>query len=174
MPTYTPITAKIKDIHDTAENIKTFIFDAKNFGSTPGQFANVWIPDFDEKPFSIADDTGDELWLTISKVGPFTEKLFTKKPGDQVGLRGPFGKEFTVFENKNVVLVGGGFGMAPLHFLGEKLQEKDSKVFAAIGARNKKFLVFHDKCEGSGFETCVATFTPLSKSITSKFSASSM
>jgi dihydroorotate dehydrogenase electron transfer subunit len=157
MPNYMPLAVTIKDIHDTAENTKTFIFDLKNLGSKPGQFVNIWIPDVDEKPYSIAEDNNEELWLTVCKVGPFSSKLFTMKKGDKVGVRGPFGKGFTIFEDKTVVLVGGGFGMAPLHFLGKKLQQNGSKVFAAIGARNKKFLVFEDKCLGSGFETCVAT-----------------
>ena len=76
MTYYIPQTAKIKEIRDAAIDTKTFVLDAKGFNSQPGQFVNLWIPTADEKPFSVADDNGREVTLTICKVGPFTEELF--------------------------------------------------------------------------------------------------
>lgn len=157
VPFYIPKTTKIKDIRHSAENIKTFVFDIKGLNAEPGQFVNLWLPQLDEKPFSVADDTGIELSLAISKIGPFTAELFKLKKGDMVGLRGPYGKGFTIHKNKNVVLVGGGFGMAPLHFLGKRLQDNGSIVYAAIGARTSDYLVYVNECRESGFKTHIAT-----------------
>lgn len=157
MPHLMPKTCRIKKIFDTARDTKTFILDIKDFGSRPGQFANFWLAGIDEKPFSIAKDTGEEVWITICKVGPFTEKVFELKEGDLVGLRGPFGKGFTFLENKNVVFVAGGFGAAPLHFLGEEQKKRGCNVHALIGARSNDLLVFKNECEESGFNTLVST-----------------
>ncbi len=157
MPYLLPKTCKILKISDTARDVKTFVLECEDFGSLPGQFVNLWLPGVDEKPFSIAKDNGKELWLAISKVGPFTEKVFELKEGDSVGIRGPFGKGFSVLKNKKVALVAGGFGAAPLHFLGEEHQKNACDVHALIGARCDDLIVFNKECEESGFNTCIAT-----------------
>lgn len=157
MTHYIPQTAKVKNIFDSAKNVKTFVFEAENFNCKPGQFVNLWVANIDEKPFSVARDTGKEIWLTISKVGPFTEEVFKLKKGDLVGIRGPYGKGFSVLKNKKIALIGGGFGMAPLHFLGEELIKNKCEVFAILGARNKDFLIFEEECQKSGFKTFIAT-----------------
>lgn len=152
-----PKTCRIKDIFESAKDIRTFVLECADFGSAPGQIANLWIPNVDEKPFGVAKDTGTEVWLTISKVGPFTEEVFKLKKDDQVGLRGPFGKGFTLMQNAKVAIVGGGFGTAPLHYLGEAQKKNDCQVWALIGARSKDLLVWVDECQKSGFETIVST-----------------
>ena len=47
-----PIMTKIVNIVNEAKNIKTFTFDMK-LNAKPGQFIMMWIPEIDEKPFSI-------------------------------------------------------------------------------------------------------------------------
>ncbi|MCT4592082.1 MAG: dihydroorotate dehydrogenase electron transfer subunit [Candidatus Gracilibacteria bacterium] len=152
-----PKTAEVLDIKDSAKGIKTFVLKIENLGSFPGQFVNLWIGGLDEKPFSIAKDTGSELHLTIAQVGEFTKALFQMKKGDKVGIRGPFGRSFSICENKNIVLVGGGFGTAPLHFLAEEHIKKGSRVKMLIGARSADLVVFEDECRASGIETLIST-----------------
>ena len=156
-PYLMPKACNIIDVFNSAKGIKTFILDIKNLSSKPGQFITLWIPEVDEKPFSIARDTGDELWLTIAKVGEFTEKLFSMKKGDKLGIRGPFGKGFKIESNKNIILVGGGFGTAPLHFLATEHQKKSSKVQMLIGSRSAENLVFEKECSESNIPTFVST-----------------
>ncbi len=141
---------------DEAENIKTFVFKG-TLHSKPGQFCMLWLPEFDEKPFSIARDYDGEIWLTICKVGPATTQLFKMKPGDRVGLRGSFGNGFSTVANKKVVLVGGGYGTAPLHFTGKCHQDSGSDVTMIIGARSKNLLIWEKKSEETGFRTLIAT-----------------
>lgn len=151
-----PRAFTIDRMWDEAENIRTYVFKG-TLDSKPGQFCMLWIPECDEKPFSIARDYDGEIWLTICKVGKATEKLFTMKPGDRVGLRGSFGHGFSRVENKKVVLVGGGYGTAPLHFTGKRHQEAGSEVTMIIGARSKNLLIWDQKSEETGFRTLVAT-----------------
>jgi dihydroorotate dehydrogenase electron transfer subunit len=167
----------IKDFWEEAENIRTFVFEG-TLGAKPGQFCMLWMPGIDEKPFSIARDYDGEIWLTICKVGPATEKLFEMQKGDKVGLRGAFGHGFTILPpvkgekvncgareaalghqggSKNIILIGGGYGTAPLHYTGIEHQKNGNNVTMIIGARTKN-LVMHQKwCEDAGFRTLIAT-----------------
>jgi len=92
-----------------AKNIKLIMF-SDEFSFIPGQYVMVWIPGVGEKPFSLADNNK----LLIKKVGRFTEELFCYKK--ILRIRGPYGKGFPVgkFENKNVLIVAGGVGIAPV------------------------------------------------------------
>ena len=141
---------------EEAENIRTFVFKG-TLNSKPGQFCMLWIPGSDEKPFSIARDYDGEIWLTICKVGPATTQLFTMKPGDRVGLRGAYGNGFSTIENKKVVLVGGGYGTAPLHFTGKWHKDSGSEVTMVIGARSENLLIWEKESDKAGFRTLIAT-----------------
>jgi len=133
-----------------------FVLDI-SLHARPGQFVNLWIPDLDEKPFSVAYDDGKSMWLAIACVGPFTKELFQKKVGDTVGVRGPYGNTFSISEDKKIVLVGGGFGSAPLHFLGENSKKNGCEITIIIGARTKSLLMYEKKCQESGFRVFTTT-----------------
>jgi dihydroorotate dehydrogenase electron transfer subunit len=152
---------------EEAENIRTFVFKG-TLHSKPGQFCMLWIPGCDEKPFSIARDYDGEIWLTICKVGPATTRLFEMKKRDRVGLRGAFGNGFSTAltpstspkgrgEHLKVVLIGGGYGTAPLHFTGKLHKESGSDVTMVIGARSKNLLIWEKESQASGFRTLIAT-----------------
>lgn len=151
-----PIVGIIEKVYETAENVKTFVFHLA-LESEPGQFVLVWIPGINEKPFSIARDYGGEFWLTVCDVGPFSHAFSMLSAGDKVGLRGPYGKGYSVPEKKQVLLVGGGYGMAPLHNLGIFHRAKGTQVTAITGARSAENVIFEQECRSSGFRTLVAT-----------------
>ncbi len=153
---YTPQAATILRIKQLNENTRMFTLDI-SVGAAPGQFVNLWLPGIDEKPFSVADDDEKTLKLAIAKVGKFTEALFEKKEGDTVGVRGAYGNTFSIVQDKNVVLVGGGFGSAPLHFLGRALQRNGCDVSIIIGARTKNLLMYETECKESGFRVFTTT-----------------
>lgn len=156
MKSFLPQSAKILDIQELNETTRMFTFDI-SVGAAPGQFVNLWIPDVDEKPFSVADDDEKNITLAIAKVGPFTEKLFEKKVGETLGIRGAYGNIFSIVQDKQVVLVGGGFGSAPLHFLGKALQRNGCDVTIIIGARNKNLLMYENECLEAGFRVFTTT-----------------
>ena len=74
---------KLEKIIEHSEDIRSFILDA-NFQSQPGQFTMVWLPGVDEKPISLSAPN----MITVKKVGSFTEKLFEKKQGNYLDIRG--------------------------------------------------------------------------------------
>jgi dihydroorotate dehydrogenase electron transfer subunit len=156
LKTYIPHAAAITKIEPLNENTKMYTLDL-SLGCLPGQFVNLWIPEVDEKPFSVAYDDGHQIKIAIAKVGPFTETFFQNKVGDKVGIRGPYGNTFRVLEDKNVVLVGGGFGSAPLHFLGENSKKNGCEITMIIGARTKNLLMYEEISKESGFRVFTTT-----------------
>lgn len=84
----------------------------------PGQFNMLYAFGHGEMAISIS---GDPSWRrtfthTVRAVGPGTMALCSLKPGDMVGVRGPFGEAWptTELEGKDVVLIAGGIGLPPL------------------------------------------------------------
>jgi len=152
-----PKTFEIAEIRDEAENIRTFVLPG-TLDAAPGQFAMLWIPGVDEKPFSIARDYDGEIHFTIARVGSATEKLFELKKGAKIGLRGAFGRGFSVADRgKTVVLVGGGYGTAPLHFTGKRHTENGARVLMVIGARTKNLIIHEKWCRDANFRVKIAT-----------------
>jgi len=120
--------------------------------AAPGQFVMAWLPDLDEKPFSIS--AVEPLMLTIDRVGPFTEAMHALQPGDRLWLRGPFGRGFTLTSDP-LLLIGGGCGAAPLHLLA--CEARTCKVDVVLGARSAERLFFQDRFARLGCAVYVAT-----------------
>lgn len=84
----------------------------------PGQFNMLYLFGVGEVPISIVSDPKDEGVIdhTIRIVGRVTEGLAKLKQGDQIGLRGPFGRGWPLpdAKNKDLLIVTGGLGCAPV------------------------------------------------------------
>jgi len=139
-------TTKITRIVTESPSVKTCIFTDKQCAKAkPGQFIMLWIPGVDEIPLSILDATEEgEISVSVKAVGEATQYLHTMKPGATIGIRGPFGNNFTQ-NHGNILLIGGGTGTAPLLFLAKTLTNKTKKITCIIGARTKNELLFLDE-----------------------------
>lgn len=86
-----------------------------------GQFVELTIPGIGEAPFtpSTSHFVSDVMDITIMKTGFMTEYVHQTKEGDRVGLRGPFGSYYPLekFKGKDLLILGGGCGLAPLRSL---------------------------------------------------------
>jgi len=138
------------------ENPKTVtvVLDRTLADVRPGQFCMLWLPGVDEKPFSIAGP--DPLMFTVSRVGPFSDAIQALAPGDPLWVRGPFGTGWTVGPGR-ALLVGGGYGAAPLYFLARELRRHRGRAEAALGARTASDLLFADRFGGLGVPVHLAT-----------------
>ena len=111
----------------------------------PGQFAELRIDQtpsvFLRRPISIHDvrPESNELDLLIQKVGDGTQWLSQRQKGDTVNMVFPLGNGFTTanMAQKNVLLVGGGVGIAPLLHLGRFLAQNGAQVNFLLGFRKK-------------------------------------
>jgi len=148
------VAARVTDRIRESSKTVSVVLDRRLPSARPGQFCMLWLPGADEKPFSIAGP--DPLMFTVSRVGPFSEALHSLAPGDPLWARGPFGTAWTV-ERTRALLVGGGYGAAPLYFLARELRSMRARVETALGARTSHDLLFVDRFSGLGVPVHLAT-----------------
>ena len=139
---------KIQEIRAESPTVKTFTFRDKLCGrAEPGQFVMVWILGVDEIPISLSTITPNGLTsITVAQVGEATKTLHQRKRGDVLGIRGPYGKGFTLTSG-NIMIAGGGTGLVPLMPLTEKLVKLSTKLTFLLGAKTKDELLFLDRID---------------------------
>ena len=122
----------------------------------PGQFLMLWLPGDDEIPMSVSYTEGERKGLTIKAMGATTRRVQSIRPGDPVGLRGPYGNRFDV-EVRSVLVVGGGSGTAVLAPAAERALAHGAAVSVALGATTRSELLFRGRLERAGARVEVAT-----------------
>jgi len=153
----TPLVLTVKDVIEEGPLVKTYVFQ-HGLRSKPGQFVMVWLPGVDEIPMSIGWETDTEFHLTIAEAGDCTKAIHeTVKPGDKLGIRGPYGNPFTYKDYKKIILVGGGCGTPPMLNLAQKATKDGLDVTILLGGRTDKHLLFEEKFKSLGCKVHVAT-----------------
>jgi len=123
--------------------------EREDFTFRPGQFVMLELPGIGEAPFSITSSPvrhGD-IELCIRAVGNLTRFLDRVARGTRVGISGPFGTHFPVekMEGEDILLIGGGLGIAPLRSPILTVLENRSRydqVDIIYGARRPSELLF--------------------------------
>lgn len=114
-----------------------------------GQFVVLRINEEGERiPMSITDLDAKTGILTIifQEVGKSTAHLATLKKGDVLSdVVGPLGIPTHMDNFGTCVCVGGGIGIAPIHFVAKALKQKGNKVISIIGARSKNLLILEEE-----------------------------
>ncbi len=155
---YLPNLARIVKTQNETYDTRTFEFElvdpqAKQaFKFKPGQFLEISALGVGEAPFGLASNPNrpETFQVTIRAVGAVTRALHAKKPGDLVGIRGPFGNGFPFdeYKGKNIIFVAGGIGLCPLRSLIEPMLDARSafKDFLILyGARTPADQVYPDR-----------------------------
>ncbi|MDZ7725432.1 MAG: FAD/NAD(P)-binding protein [candidate division KSB1 bacterium] len=119
---YRVIPAEIYDIVQESPLIRTLkLRPDEPIVFKTGQFIELSIPGVGEGPFTPSSShfETERMDVTIMKTGFVTNTIHQAKTGDRVGLRGPFGSHYPLdtFEGKNILILGGGCGLAPLRSL---------------------------------------------------------
>lgn len=126
----------------------------------PGQYAMIWIPGIGEVPMSLSFmDPPDRSAITVRARGKTTEALVKLRQRDQIGIRGPYGRGYTLTEGRTL-LVGGGTGMASLTPLAERLMGIGSEIVFISGAERKEELLLANRIsrlEGDRFRLIFTT-----------------
>lgn len=140
---------KIERVVQECSNIRSFYFkDDTSLAARPGQFVMVWLPGVGEFPMSISlISNAKSASIGVKAIGVGTKVLYECKPGDKLGIRGPYGNPFELdpFRRKKgsrVLLVGGGTGMVPMIVLAKELTRNRVGVKAVVAARRKAELPF--------------------------------
>ena len=153
--TLIPIIVQIADIRTETPDVKTFTVltpdNKKPFDHKPGQCAMLSVPGAGEAMFSITSSPTDEdkMEFSIKKCGTFTDFLHNCEPGQQLTVRGPYGRPFPVdteFAGKNLLFISGGIGLAPLRSVINYCRDNRKnyeKLDIVYGSRSKDDLVFY-------------------------------
>ncbi len=159
LPSHTPVNPMLPKIYRVTRTRKethdTFTLELeatdgnKNFHFVPGQFNMLYAFGTGECAISISGNPQepDKLQHTTRIVGTVTTALSKLRPGDTMGIRGPFGSfwPLQIAEGNDVVLVAGGIGLAPLrpaiyHILANR--QKYGKVVLLFGTRTPQDILF--------------------------------
>ena len=150
-----PVAARVVAVRpETADTVSIAIEPARaaRFDFKAGQFNMLYAFAIGEVPISISGNPLDDgpLWHTIRDVGAVSRALTRLEVGDELGVRGPFGSSWPleVAEGCDVVIVGGGVGLAPLRpAITQVLAQREhfGKVTLLYGARTPSDMLFSDE-----------------------------
>ncbi len=116
---------------------------AAGAAARPGQFVmlgtglgDVAAP-FLPRPFSIAARAADgRLGFFVRVFGAGTRRLSTVRPGDELLVLGPLGRPFRLCENRPVLCLAGGVGLAPFLFVAAEARRAGREVRIVYGERS--------------------------------------
>lgn len=112
---YVPNPYKILEFRREASDSFTLKVDWQG-KHDPGQFFQISLPGIGEAPISICSYHKDYVEFNIRQVGTVTNELSKLKAGDDLLIRGPYGKGYPMdkLKGNDLIVIGGGCGLAPL------------------------------------------------------------
>lgn len=156
---FIPYVGKIIDITQETPDVKTFKVvgrDGKKlFEHIPGQCAMLIVPGVGESMISITSSPTlkEYMEFSIKKCGCVTEWLHAAQVGQEICLRGPIGNGFPVdtkLKGKDILVIAGGIGIAPVHSVVNYMMDKRAdygKIQVIYGSRSKADLVRLDEMQ---------------------------
>lgn len=135
------LSVKRESLHEYTFRVKTDIKPEH------GQFLQLSIPKIGEAPISVSSFSDGWLEFTIRSVGKVTDEIFRKEAGDTLFLRGAYGKGWPVeqFKGKNLVIITGGTGLAPVKSMLNMFADKADyakSVTLISGFKNEEGIIF--------------------------------
>ena len=128
--------------------------DGASLNHEPGQFVEISIFGAGEAPISLASSPTrrGSFDICIRNAGKVTAALHRLSEGDEVGVRGPFGKGFPIqtLVGNDLLIVAGGIGLVPLrsliHYVLDNRREF-GKVMILLGCKTPQSILFGDEIE---------------------------
>jgi len=147
---YKPIRSKLVDVIEESPLIKTFVLvPEEDFSFRTGQFIELSVDGIGEAPFTPSSSplVKEKIEVTVMKTGYVTEYMHNLKPGGYMGIRGPYGRGYPVetFFGKEVLILGGGCGLAPIRSLLyalESVSDKLEKVILCYGSKTPSDCIY--------------------------------
>ncbi len=143
-----------RETHDVVSLVLEPRDEAALAPCAPGQFNMLWAFGVGEVPISVSGiaTAGREVTHTIREAGNATRALCAAEPGDVIGVRGPFGHGWPLerARGRDVVVMAGGIGMAPLKPVLEHLEsyrEDFGRVTLLYGTRTADDILFRSDLE---------------------------
>ncbi|MBR9706391.1 hypothetical protein GOV14_05125 [Candidatus Pacearchaeota archaeon] len=138
------------------DHVKTINKEVKLFriksdlNPKPGQFFEISMPGIGECPLASCSHNPHQIDMLTRLAGNVTTAFFQLKKGDIVHIRGPYGKGFPLgkLKNKNLILIAGGTGLAPITSLINYIEQNRShfgNIIIYFGFRNPEYILLKDK-----------------------------
>ncbi len=155
---YLPTMARIAEVQDITEREKFYRVELERpLGHRPGQFVMLSRLGVGEAPISISCGPRNDniLEMVIRRAGSLTQVIHGLKPGDLLGVRGPFGSGFHLreLEGHDILFVAGGLGLAPLRSLIQPVvtqAERYGRITLVSGCRTPADELFRDEVKSWG------------------------
>ena len=158
---------RILSHEDAAPGYRMMVLSAPQIAASvaPGQFVHVKVPGLDpaslRRPFSVFDGDSAAGTLTVlyKVVGRGTEALAKEAAGAELEVMGPLGYGFPEKCEGVPLLVGGGYGVAPLYFLAKRMVARGvaERPILFVGGRTKGDLLEIGRFRELGVEVRTAT-----------------
>ena len=140
---YKPLRANLTEVIEESPLIKTFVLvPEEEFVFKTGQFIELSVDGVGEAPFTPSSSplVTERLEVTVMKTGYVTGIMHELKPGAVMGIRGPYGRGYPVndFKGKEVLILGGGCGLAPIRsllFTLDHMKDDLEKVILCYGSK---------------------------------------
>lgn len=147
---YKPVRARLEEVIEESPLIKTFVLiPEKEFAFSTGQFIELSVDSIGEAPFTPSSSplVTEKLEVTVMKTGYVTGFMHELKPGAVMGIRGPYGRGYPVSEflGKEVLILGGGCGLAPIRsllFALEHIRNDLKKVILCYGSKTPSDCIY--------------------------------
>jgi NAD(P)H-flavin reductase len=148
-------TARIEAVRSETSDVSTLVLggvDPAFVTGRPGQFAMIALPAYPPLPISISRYRPDRIDLTIRAAGPATAMVIGLGAGAEIGLRGPLGTGWPLERavGRDVVIVTGGIGLAPLRPLIDAIRDQRDRfgtVRLFYGARTPGDMLYRTELE---------------------------
>ena len=175
---YVPEIATITKIQQMSPTEKLFDIKIDNpvrqkaFDFLPGQFIELTVFGLGEAPFSIpsSPNNKDYFQLCIRDAGNVSGALHRMQTGDKIGIRGPFGKGYFPYDRmkgKDIIIVAGGLGLAPvMSLIYAILEDRESykRIVIIYGSINPENILFKKDIEDwkkrDDIELCLTVDNP--------------
>jgi dihydroorotate dehydrogenase electron transfer subunit len=118
----------------------------------PGQFVMIRMVDpplfpLLRRPFAVMDVKPPHIWLYYEVVGQGTRLLSRQGEGDEVAVLGPSGNSFPPMQDKTILMIAGGRGIAPLFFAAGEYAAQN-QVILIYGAKTRDDLNLVEQLKG--------------------------
>lgn len=146
------VARKTVETFDTVTLDLTPVDDGPPLAFSPGQFTMVYVFGIGEVPLSISGDPDlpETLVHTVRAVGAVTNAICALEPGDTVGVRGPYGTGWPDARNRDLLIIAGGIGLAPVRPLIRRTVTHRQDYFSvglAYGSRSPAELLYRDELD---------------------------
>ncbi|UCC69842.1 MAG: FAD/NAD(P)-binding protein [Armatimonadota bacterium] len=154
---YVPEIATIVGARDLTWQDRVFVVElagGRSLGHRPGQFVQLSVFGFGEAPISVCSppEKAGSFDLCVRKLGGLTKALHGLGPGDEVGIRGPFGNGFPMkaMRGMDCLIVAGGIGLAPLRSVIDSIflnRSEYGRLILLYGTRSPRDILFPEELE---------------------------